>query len=214
MIFALLPRRLPAILAIIVIACALPELVLQGADSGLWGSARWRPLSYAHGAFWVGLLHGWAPNFEFQRWTMFITYSFLHAGLGHLVVNMIALVSLGFPIITRIGQPKFSILYIASLFGGAIGFALCTTKLQPMVGASGALFGLLTAQLVWDFMDAKRKKTKTAGLVLSTLWSMVLLILLNIIMYWVASGNLAWETHLGGAIAGAVMAPFLLGKTK
>ena len=38
------------------------------------------------------------------------------------------------------------------------------------------------------------------------LWSVLWLILLNIGLWWLTDGHLAWETHLGGALAGAIVA--------
>jgi membrane associated rhomboid family serine protease len=204
---------LPAVLAILLLACVIPELVLQGADLGLWGSARWRPLAYQNGAFWAGLLRGWTPNYAAQPATMFATYGFLHAGALHMVVNMMTLISLGLPIVARIGQRRFALLYAVSLLGGGIGFALLTASRQPMVGASGALFGLVGAWIVWGMMQAWRASTGSLGrlrvLGRDLLWPATILVLLNLAMLWISGGLLAWETHLGGFVAGALLAPFL-----
>ncbi|WP_245306203.1 rhomboid family intramembrane serine protease [Roseovarius aestuariivivens] len=203
---------MPWPLALLVLASVLPELALQGADMGLWGSARWRPFAYEHFAFWSGLLGGWIPNYAAQPWLMFLSYAFLHAGFGHLLVNMITLVSVGRAEIDRVGVWRFVIIYIASALGGAVGFELLTSKLQPMVGASGALFGLVGAWVVWDICDVMRERPALSTLAWAILWPVVLLSGLNLLMYWAASGNLAWETHLGGCLAGALLAPFMMRK--
>ncbi len=185
--------------------CVLVELALQGADRGLWGSTRWRILAYLNGGFWIGLLHDWRPNYTGQPVAMFATYSFLHAGFFHMAVNVITLVSLGIGVIARAGQTGFVWVYIASLLGGAAGFALLGTASQPMVGASGALFGLVGAWLAWDLLERMAEG--------ELLWPVVAgvggLILLNLIMYWAMDGVLAWETHLGGFIAGWIAALIL-----
>ena len=207
-------RRWPPLLVGLVLACVIPELVLQGADHGLWGSARWRPMAYAYGAFWAGLLQGWTPNFRAQPVTMFVTHGFLHADALHLTVNMLTLVSLGLAIIARVGQRRFLWLYTASLLGGGLGFALLTREAQPMVGASGALFGLVGAWIVWEVMDAWARTTGLSDhlwvLGRGLLWPMAILVLLNLAMLWITGGKLAWETHLGGFVAGMAVAPFLL----
>ena len=95
--------HLPAVLWALLALCTLPELVLLGADHGLWGSTRWRGLAYGWGGFWPGLLRGWIPNYPGQRWGMFLSYGVLHAGPLHLVTNMVTLVSLGRPIVARVG---------------------------------------------------------------------------------------------------------------
>ncbi len=205
-------RHAPVLLAL-VLACAIPEAVLQGADLGLWGTARWRPLAYANGAFWAGLLRGWTPNFALQPGTMFATYGFLHAGAMHMIVNMITLVALGLPIIARIGQRRFLLLYAGALIGGGLGFALLTASPRPMVGASGALFGLVGAWVAWGMIDAWRASrgalARLRVLGRDLLWPAAILALLNLGMLWVSGGLLAWETHLGGFVAGALLAPAL-----
>ena len=200
------PRRLPytvwvathgALIAILVI-CVVVEVLLQGADHGLWGSPRWRGLAYQNGGFWRGLLDNWRPNYDAQPVVMFATYGFLHGGAVHLLVNMITLVSLGQMVIERVGQLRFVLIYMLSLLGGAVGFALLSTAVQPMVGASGALFGLAGVLTGWEY-TARRLAREGIRPVLRVIG---LLTLLNVIMYWAMDGNLAWETHLGGFLAG------------
>ena len=135
------PRIAPAVLALIILTC-LPELILLAADYGIIGSARWRPLAYQYGAFWAGIWHGWTPNYAAQAWTMSLTYALLHGGPGHLAGNMATLLGLGRIVVDRAGQSRFLLLYLISTLGGALAFGLMTISPSPMVGASGALFGL------------------------------------------------------------------------
>ena len=183
-----------AILAI----CVAIEATLQGADFGLWGSPRWRGLAYQNGGFWRGLLDNWRPNYAGQPALMFASYGFLHGGFVHLLVNMITLASLGRLVIERVGQWRFAAIYALSLLGGAVGFALLSSAVQPMVGASGALFGLVGVLTGWEY-TARRLAREGMGPVLRVIG---LLVGLNIVMYWAMGGNLAWETHLGGFLAG------------
>ncbi len=185
------------LLAILLI-CVAVELALQGADRGYWGNPRWRILAYLNGGFWVGLLHDWRPNYTGQSAAMFATYSFLHAGFSHMAVNMVTLVSLGIGVIARAGQGGFAWVYLASLLGGAAGFALLGTVSQPMVGASGALFGLVGAWLAWELLA----RISGGELLWPVLAGVLGLILLNLVMYWALDGVLAWQTHLGGFVAG------------
>jgi membrane associated rhomboid family serine protease len=191
----------PVILAIIVL-CAVPELVLQGADLGLWGSTQWRILAYQNGGFWIGLLGNWRPNYPLQPYLMFATYGFLHGGLIHLIVNMMTLVSLGKIIIGRIGGWRFVLLYVLALLGGGIGFYLLSESNAPMVGASGALFGLAGAVAAWEYVDRFVARIE--------LWPVLQLVfvlfLLNLVLWWAMNGQLAWETHLGGFVAGWIFA--------
>jgi membrane associated rhomboid family serine protease len=194
---------------VLIVLCCLPELALQGADWGLWGSAGWRPLAYQNGAFWGGLLHGWRPNYAAQPYTMFVTYAFLHGGAVHLVVNMITLFSIGGEITRRDGQTHMLLIYGTSIIGGAVGFALLGPVVRPMVGASGALFGLAGAWVTRDVWTTVRANPTVKTFVYAILWPVMFLVSLNLIMFWTSQGQLAWETHLGGFLAGAATATLL-----
>ena len=69
---------------------------------------------------------------------------------------------------------------------------------QDALGASGALFGLAGAWKAWDWREARRSGT--------ALWPILLWLLglavLNLVLWVLQGGLLAWETHLGGFMAG------------
>lgn len=194
----------PVLLAVVLI-CIGVELGLQGADRGLWGSLRWRALAYQNGGFWAGLLDNWQPNYPGQPALMFLTYGFLHGGAGHAGVNMVTLISLGVPVADRLGAWRFVGLYAVALLGGAVAFALLSPAVQPMVGASGALFGLAGALLAWEH----RQRRQMANTQLPLVGAILGLGLLNAVMFWWLGGLLAWETHLGGFLAGGLAALML-----
>lgn len=194
--------RIPAVVAFIIAVCVLIEAVLQLGDLGLLGNSRFRSLAYEYAGFWAGLLDNWRPNYPFQPTLMFLTYGFLHAGLVHLVLNMITLFSLGRAVLDRINGKRFALLYATSILGGAAGYALLADNLRPMVGASGALFGLAGALLAWDYVDRFTLQER--------LWpvarAVLLLAALNVALYFAMDRLLAWEAHLGGFVAGWIMA--------
>lgn len=182
--------------------CLLVEAVLRLGELGLFGVPRFRALVYEFGGFWPGLLSTWRPNYPLQPTTMFLTYAFLHAGLWHLVLNMVTLWSLAGPVVARVGQMKFLILYALAILGGAVGYALLADGYRPMVGASGALFGLAGAILAWDYVDRFALRERLWPVARAAL----LLVALNVALYYAMGGVLAWETHLGGFVAGWVAA--------
>jgi len=194
-------RRVTAVLGLILICCLI-EFTLTLSDHGLIGPSHLRGLAYQNGGFWTGLLHNWQPNFALQPVTMFFTYAFLHAGLLHLSMNMITLWSIGLAITDRVGQWRFLLIYLVSLLGGAIAFGLLSSALRPMVGASGALFGLVGAWLAWETIERLAERARLRPV----LWSVFWLTMLNVVLWWITGGQLAWETHLGGALAGALVA--------
>lgn len=182
--------------------CTAIELGLTAADWGLFDAPRLRRTVYEFGGFWPGLLRDWTPNYTGQPTLMFITYGFLHGGLTHLIVNMMTLWSLGKAVVRRVQTRGLIMLYVAALIGGAGGYYLLASSPQPMVGASGGLFGLAGGLLAWTYVD---RFTFKQGL-----WpvaqAVVLLIALNILLWWAMDGQLAWETHLGGFVTGWIAA--------
>lgn len=78
-----------------------------------------------------------------RPWTI-VTYMFLHAGLTHLLFNMIALYFFGPRVEQRIGSERFFALYmISGITGGLLSFVFAPAA--AIVGASGAIFGVLLA---------------------------------------------------------------------
>ncbi|MEP1356282.1 MAG: rhomboid family intramembrane serine protease [Tateyamaria sp.] len=186
----------------IVVVCCIIELVLQLSDHGFIEQRRLRAITYEYAGFWPGLLKDWVANYPLQPYAMFITYGFLHSGIVHLLLNMVTLWSLGQAVIFRVGTAGLLAIYATSILGGAFGFYLLTHDLRPMIGASGALFGLAGALLAWMYVD---RYTQRLGL-LPVAQAVLLLILLNLFLWWAMDGQLAWETHLGGFISGWMVA--------
>lgn len=197
-----LKRGEAAILIALIALCVGIEAVLTLSDRGVIADGRLRQMAYDYGGFWPGLLGNWRPNYPLQPWAMFLTYGFLHGGPAHLGVNMITLWSLGRLVLLRVGTGGFGLLYLAALMGGAGGFALLAPGLRPMVGASGALFGLIGGLLAWAYVD---RFTFREGL-WPVLRAVLFLIALNLVLWWAMNGQLAWETHLGGFISGWIAA--------
>ncbi|MBD3787969.1 MAG: rhomboid family intramembrane serine protease, partial [Sphingomonadales bacterium] len=194
------------VLWLIAALCILPELALH--LSGNPGFLRGKLLQ--NFAFWPGLLGGgWAPNYPLQQGAMFVTYGFLHAGLWHLGFNMVTLVSLGRPLLDDLGARRFTLLYALGLIGGGVGYAIFASKPLPMVGASGALFGLAGA-LVWQHFAEDWRERPHAEALRAAIRPVALLIGLNVVMFEVMQGQLAWETHLGGFLAGAAAMAVML----
>ena len=194
--------NLPRVLVVLAAISIVVEIILQGADLQIWGATQWRSLAYQNGGFWIGLLHNWRPNYAYQPYLMFLTYGFLHGGLAHLTVNMLTLFALGNIVVGRIGAYRFLLLYALAAVGGAMGFALLSSVVQPMVGASGALFGLAGALVAWEYVDRFTAEKRLWPVLRTIVW----LVALNLILWWAMEGRLAWETHLGGFVSGWIFA--------
>jgi membrane associated rhomboid family serine protease len=100
-------------------------------------------------------LVGWGGNFGPRttngEWWRLLTSMFVHAGVLHLLVNVAALVQIGFLLERLVGQLTFAAMYIAAgLFAGLV--TLAAHPVGVAVGASGAIFGLyglLLASSIW-----------------------------------------------------------------
>jgi membrane associated rhomboid family serine protease len=187
----------PTVLWLVGLVC-LPELIFQIGDTRLVGMPWLRNWAILHFGFWNPLLAGVPQVYPFQREVMFVSYAFLHGGLLHLVGNMVVTLALAGIVVARSSDRGFVVLFLSSAIGGGVGYALLGHGGAPMVGASGAVFGLVGAWKYWEWCDRR-----ALGAPLRPLWmSLVGLALLNLVLWWLLGGLLAWEAHLGGFLAG------------
>lgn len=82
------------------------------------------------------------PQEGFQ-YHQLITHQFLHGGVIHLLFNMLALVSIGPQVEDHLGRKRFIIFYLLCGLGSAFLHMFMIKSSIPMVGASGAIYGLL-----------------------------------------------------------------------
>jgi len=91
---------------------------------------------------------GFRPTYLYVDPTRLYTVAttmFLHADLSHILGNMITLFFLGIPFERRVGWKKFSLIYFISGIGGAVVYSIINPKPVLLIGASGAIFGILGA---------------------------------------------------------------------
>lgn len=125
---------------------------------------------------------------------------FLHHGFAHLWSNAVPFFVLGF--LTIIGGMKrfvlasIGIIVISGLFAWGLTFGSGT---QIIVGASGWVFGLLTYLLARGVFTRNGKQI-VISLVVLALYGSVLLGIFP------TEAGISWQGHLGGAIAGVLMA--------
>jgi len=77
----------------------------------------------------------------------FITHAFLHGNIWHLLFNMVSLWFAGRIVEQTIGTRHFVLLYILSALGGGLGQILLGPENSQLIGASGAVFGVLVASV-------------------------------------------------------------------
>ncbi|MCO5065999.1 MAG: rhomboid family intramembrane serine protease [Rhizobiaceae bacterium] len=149
-----------------------------------------------------------------------VTYAFLHGGFVHLGVNMAWLAAVGTPLANRIGVLRFLLFWIACGAAAAgLHYLVHPTDDVPLVGASGAISGMMAAAPRYLFHVDRHSRTPAyAGPLLPlsvTLRSRQVLVFLAV---WMGgnlligllgapgvSDSIAWEAHIGGFLAGLLL---------
>ncbi|HJQ46858.1 MAG TPA: rhomboid family intramembrane serine protease [Amycolatopsis sp.] len=90
-----------------------------------------------------------APGYHKVPAMSVLTAMFLHSSWLHLLGNMLFLAIFGNNVEDRMGRLRFLLFYLVCGYAAGYGFALTTpSSVQPLVGASGAIAGVLGAYLV------------------------------------------------------------------
>ena len=143
-----------------------------------------------------------------------LTSTFLHAGWFHLGANMVYLWVFGLPVERRLGGPRFAAIYLVSGLVGSLAYLLAQPLSEtPAIGASGAIAGVIAANLV--LFPGATLGSLAPVLFLHVVESTPTLLLL---LVWLAtqvlssvaslttSTGIAWWAHLGGFASGLVLA--------
>lgn len=138
------------------------------------------------------------PNFEIYQ---FITYMFLHSGILHIVFNMLALVSFGYITEYHFGRDKFILFYLLSGIGSTLLHLLLTNSQLPMVGASGAIYGIMVVSALVSPDEKVNIFPIPIGIKLKYLMSVLfgIEILLGISS---TTDGVAHFAHIGGGLTG------------
>ena len=131
-----------------------------------------------------------------QPWRL-ITCTFLHGGLAHIAFNMYALKIIGSEVEYVYGKIKYIVIYLISALGGSI-FSYLFNANSISVGASGAIFGLLGAMIIFGI----RHKNKIGKAYIMNLFKVLLI---NIFIG-VTLSNIDNGAHIGGLIFGGTSA--------
>ncbi|RNJ62258.1 MAG: rhomboid family intramembrane serine protease [Porphyrobacter sp. IPPAS B-1204] len=167
-----------------------------------------------------GSMIGWAvsvPRLGEGQFALIVLHMFAHGGLMHIAFNLVALAALGPAVMERLGPlglrsfAAFMVQFFGSGLGGvAVWLAINPTSEVPMLGASGAIFGLLGYLMRQP--DPQDQPVPLIGPQLGRAfveWVKLHLPLLAIFIIPVLLGGsnfgLAWEAHLGGFLAGMLL---------
>ena len=132
-----------------------------------------------------------------EPWRL-VTYAFLHGGIVHLGVNTMSLLAIGPALERALGSLRMAILYGIAAIGGGLAVCLCQDPRGPVVGGSGALFGMLGAIVAlqmragrhaFEFLDYEGPR-RVLGLIAANL----------LIGLWIPF--ISNTAHVGGLLAG------------
>jgi membrane associated rhomboid family serine protease len=164
-----------------------------------------------------------------QPWTL-ITYAFLHGSWMHLIFNALWLLAFGSPVARRFGMVRFYVLLVLCAVVGALAYGLVHAyDIMPMIGASGAISGVMAAATRFVFQPsqpwmahqptaAEYAPAQSLREVLRDRRAMSFIAVwfgVNIVFGLAAmplglvEGGIAWEAHIGGFLAGLALFPLL-----
>ena len=144
------------------------------------------------------------------------TSMFMHGGFMHLIGNMLYMWIFADNIEDNLGPLKFLIFYLLAGVGAAMTQVLVDTQSQiPMVGASGAIGGVLGAYLI------NHPKAKVLVLIPFGFFSQLIKIkALYVLGFWFilqfisSGGGVAYAAHIGGFVSGMILILFFNKKKK
>jgi membrane associated rhomboid family serine protease len=124
------------------------------------------------------------------EWYRLVSAMFLHASVLHLAFNMFALYWLGSMIEQALGTRRYLLVYFVAGIAGSAGALVSSTAFAVTVGASGAIFGIMGAFLILEYLATGSLAGQALGL-----------IGINLILTFAIAG-ISKGGHVGGLIGG------------
>lgn len=159
------------------------------------------------------------PGTIWERMVPFVSHMALHSDITHLVINCLWLLAFGPIVARRFGAALFLIFFaLCGIAGAAFYVALNWGSDVPVVGASGAISGLMGAAI--RMMPGRIAPWMVGAneVPLQPLFSRPILmfsavytginLLLALVNFGPGAGPIAWQAHLGGYVAGLVLCGF------
>jgi membrane associated rhomboid family serine protease len=153
-----------------------------------------------------------SPLFDLPEAVTTITYMFVHGGWMHLIGNMLFLWVFGDNVEDAMGHWRFLAFYlVCGICAGLVHSLASPASPVPLVGASGAVAGVVAAYLLlhprvklWVLLLGR------LPLRISAMWVIGGWIVFQLVMVVIASDHTtAWWAHIGGFSAGAALTPLL-----
>ena len=145
-----------------------------------------------------------------------LTSAFLHASILHLVLNLIILLFCGRAVENIIGPVGLLVLFVAGAYAAAaVQYATDSDSLVPMIGASGAVSAVVGTYAMLFGRNRVRVKDPRLALWLNALWLAAGWVALQLLVGFAINsgmqgGGVAIAAHIGGFLAGLLLAKPLL----
>jgi membrane associated rhomboid family serine protease len=143
-----------------------------------------------------------------------LTATLVHSGFPHLILNLLIFLFCGRAVENILGMRGLIILYVVGAYAAAAAHYLANpTESVPMVGASGAISAVVGAYAMLFGRNRVKVANPTAALWLNALWLAAAWIALQLmvgITFTTAGARIAIGAHIGGFLAGLVLAKPLL----
>ena len=167
--------------------------------------------------FMIGTFAMFYPASPFFRWWQPITHMFMHGGFFHILFNMYTLVMFGMVVERALGTKKYLIFYFLTGLGAValhtgvewlevtfLNGSLTSAMYTPMVGASGAIYGVLVAFAM--IYPQARLTLIFPPITLDAKWWVIIFIVIELVTGITGTGmGIAHFAHLGGALFGFLL---------
>lgn len=194
-------RRAPVTIALLVAIVVMFGLQLAWSHD-LLAALGLREASAQWEQYWLVLCVAmgalWAPSVAEGEWWRAISVGFLHFNLLHLAANSFVLFVLGTQLEKLLKSSRLIIIYTVALLGGSAASTLLTRGVA--VGASGAIWGLLGAQVALAY---GRPPVLPDSIARSMKPMAMRNLILNVGISFI--GGIDWAAHFGGGLAGGLL---------
>lgn len=207
--------NLPSVVVAFIAACVLVHLVrafVLTPDQDWWVIVRFAFIPVRYSGQYV---------LDAYAYISPLSYSLLHGGFAHLIVNVVWLAAFGSPLAARIGPMRFCAFWVATSLG-AVGlhYVLHSLDPTPLVGASGAISGMMGAAARFGFqVDRRRGRGAFEVAMLSIPAVFTSRMAVTFLAVWMGINllmgfgfgtpdgqtQIAWEAHIGGFLVGFLL---------
>lgn len=212
--------NLPPIIILLTAVCVLIEIIrtyLLSDEANIWVLYMFAFIPARYGD--PQLAASW------QAFATPFSYSFLHGGFTHLINNCLWLLVFGSPLAATIRNGRFLLFwFVCAAIGAWFHYLAQPQDMTPMIGASGAISGMMGAAARFGFRMIRLpeggsrfsvpappcgKLVRMPGVVVFLGIYLLMNLGIGATGVSVSGASIAWQAHLGGIVAGFIAAPFL-----